>query len=155
MSTSTAKKLFEYWSGSEVRLGGPASLHDLAELEKKYAVRLPFDIRDYYLTANGFVPPLDQDKNGFSFWPLRKVRLVAEFEDAQWSSDETKNCLLFADYLSLSWGYVFQLSAVTTKTPIGIVGTATQHPKWIADNFGEFVDLYISDDPRLYPNSEI
>ncbi len=152
--TIATKKLLEYWSRSELVLGSPVSPHDLDSFEENYSVRLPTDVRDCYLAANGFVPPRDQDANGFSFWPLEKVRLVSEFEGARWSTGETRNCFLFADYLSLSWGYAVQLSGEAGKTKIGVVGTTSGRIKWIADSFSEFVDLYIGDDACLYPGRD-
>lgn len=57
---------------------------------------------------------------------------------------------IFADYLSHSWAYAFRLTSGSVQVPVCIVGTATGTPKWIADGFPQFVELYVRDDERLY-----
>jgi hypothetical protein len=152
MTATAIVKLRHYWSQSGATIGNPLSLDELSIFEAKRAVRLPLEIRELYLGANGLAPPNDQDVNGFSFWPLQKNQEVQAFEDGKWSTPETRNCFLFADYLSLSWAYAFQPSPDLTKARICIVGTSNGEPIWIAESLNEFIDLYIHNDSRLYPN---
>ena len=155
MATMDAKastlNLLQYWSRSRIDLGAPASSADIAEFERRHSVQLCSAIREYYLAANGFQAPRDQDEDGFSWWPLDQVCLVEELEDGGWSSGETKDCFVFADYLSLSWAYAFRSAGADTR--IYIVGSADGQPQWIAESFEEFVTLYASNDPRLYPTA--
>ena len=143
--------LMEKWrSELQLQLLPPATELEIREFERRQGVRLPDDLRDYYRAANGFAPPDDQDQNGFCFWPLTRVCPVATFGSGDWSSADTKDCFLFADYLILCWAYAFRLTASSSSTPVCIVGTADGHPRWIARDFREFVELYVRDDERLY-----
>ena len=82
---------------------------------------------------------------------MARVCPVAEFDNGQWAAEDTKDCFLFADYLSLSWGYAFGLTPGSDRARVCIVGTADRRPLWIATEFREFVDLYLRDDERIYP----
>jgi hypothetical protein len=79
---------------------------------------------------------------------------VNAFDGGKWSSDQTHNCFIFADYLSLSWAYGFRLTPDSVPAAVCIVGTATRNPRWIAESFCAFVDLYIRNDERLYSTNE-
>lgn len=154
MKAATGVVLLQHWSRSPIALMPPIAAEEIKLFEQEYSVRLPDEIRDYYLAANGFAPPDDQDENGFSFWPLSRVCPVATFDGGCWSSAGTEDCFLFADYLSLSWGYAFYARLGSVRTRVCIVGTADRRPIWIADGFREFVDLYIDGDERLYSVNE-
>lgn len=155
MDASVGTALLKHWrSRSALALMSPVTPDEITAFEQKYKVQLPAEIRDYYLAANGFGPADDQDDNGFSFWPLARVCPVNAFDGGKWSSDQTHNCFIFADYLSLSWGYGFRLTPDAIRAAVCIVGTATRNPRWIAESFSAFVDLYIRDDERLYSANE-
>lgn len=156
MNASVGAVLVKHWRRqSAIALMPPVSADEIAAFERKYRVQLPGEIREYYLAANGFGPQHDQDENGFSFWPLARVCPVNAFDNGKWSSDQTHDCFIFADYLSLSWGYAFRLTSDSLPTQVCIVGTATRNPRWIADSFLAFADLYIRDDHRLYSANEL
>ena len=155
MTKSTGSVLAQHWrSHVMTQLGPPAALRDIQAFEKQHSVTLPQELPEYYCTVNGFLPPNDQDENGFSFWPLSRVCRVSALEDGKWASEQTVDCYAFADYLSLSWAYAFRLTRDGIESPVYIVGTATGRPQSVASNFADFVDLYVRDDERLYPVSE-
>jgi len=149
--TNIGEVLRKYWSRMEITFAPRATTEELTVFEKSNAVQLPKEIRDYFLDANGFAPPNDQDENGFSFWPISRVTPIATFDNGGWSFRGCDNCYLFVEYLSLSWGYAFCISAGSPMVRICIVGTADQRPVFIAESIGEFVDLYVRNDDRLYP----
>lgn len=150
MNTSIHTLLRDAWGPQELTLRPPVSDVDIQEFEQKFDVRVPDDVKTLFLTANGFGSPNDQDRNGFSFWPLNRVCPVAAFEDSEWCSSACDDCYLFADYLSLSWGYAVRLLNCQKLAPVCIVGAANRRPVWIAESFREFIELYVSDDERLY-----
>jgi hypothetical protein len=151
MHPSVGATLLKHWrSRPAIALMPPVTADEIKEFARKHQVQLPEEIREYYLSVNGFGPADDQDENGFSFWPLARVCPVNAFESGKWSSDETHDCFIFADYLSYSWGYAFRLASDSVQAPVCIVGTATRVPRWIAASFRAFAELYIRDDERLY-----
>jgi hypothetical protein len=151
MISSSASTLVHHWKQLPISLLPPVDKREIEAFERRYSTTLPGAIRDYFLAVNGFGAPNDQDPNGFSFWPLARVCLTSELDQGRWSAPNAGNCFLFADYLSLSWGYAFQVTAETSEARVCIVGTADRLPIWIASRFSEFVNLYINDDDKLYP----
>lgn len=154
MRASAGTLLLQHCSEKRITLMPPATAAEIKTFERDHAIQLPGEIRDYYLSVGGFAPSNEQDLNGFSFWPLGRIHPVATFEAGRWSAKDTAGCFLFADYLSLSWGYALDLAQVSLSARVCIVGTANRRPIWIADDLRQFVELYISDDKRLYPVDE-
>jgi len=149
MSNHTVRKLLHHWSRAGATVLPAATDAEITAFEKKNDVSLPFDLRSYYQAANGFGLPGDQDTNGFSFWPLSRVSPLATFEGGSWAHGVPG--FIFADYLSLSWGYAFVPDVGNTSARYCLVGTADGEPIWIAEDFASFVELYLRDDRRLYP----
>ena len=130
----------------------PAPAADIVEFERRYSVSLPAELIDYYRVANGFDASGDQDDRGFSFWPLDRVSPIETFDvNVGWFAPGAEGSFIFADYLSLCWAYAFRLIPHSESAAVCIVGTADGKAQWIARSFSEFCDLYIQDDPRLYP----
>jgi len=155
MNDSVGAALLKYWrSQPAIELMPPVTADEIQAFAQKHKVQLPDEIQKYYLAVNGFGPANDQDENGFSFWPLARVCRVDAFHGGKWSSDQTNDCFIFADYRAYSWGYAFRLTPDSAQAPVCIVGTATRNPRWIADSFRAFADLYIRDDERLYSANE-
>lgn len=128
----------------------PATSQEIREFESRHHIKFPLDLRGYFLTVNGFGPPNDQDRNGFSFWPLASLVAVSVFDGGRFAFPGAHECFLFADYLGWSWAYAIRLNSAGAVTPVCIVGTADGQPIWIADSFSEFVTLYVTDAPSLY-----
>jgi hypothetical protein len=156
MTSQETRRLLEHWTACHVTLGAPISPEAIREFEAANRVKLPLLLRDLYLTVNGFVPPNDQDKNGFSFWPLHEVKSVTELDFVKWRAREfaPSNYFAFADYLSLSWAYAIDLTETALGNRVFIVGTASGEPQLIAENFEDFVELYLVEEARLFPAAE-
>lgn len=156
MNSSLRDALLQYWGAQPgLQLRPPAGPDEIYAFEQKYQVRLPEELRAFYLAADGFAPPDDQDQNGFSFWSLARVCPWNSYEDGRWSSEKTAECYVFADYLSVSWAFAFRLTSESLQVPVCIVGTATGTPRWIADSFEQFVELYVRDDEVLYKPNDV
>jgi hypothetical protein len=94
----------------------------------------------------------DPDKEGFSFWPLERVRWVPEelSEEAPSSSSspDAEHFYAFADYLGWSWACAIRLSSMGGSSPVILIGKETL--ELVAGSFSEFIDLYLVDSPALY-----
>jgi hypothetical protein len=60
------------WRAKGVRLEPPATESELAALEAAFGVRLPRDVREFYLEANG-MSDLEYDDHEMSFWSISKI----------------------------------------------------------------------------------
>jgi hypothetical protein len=119
-------------------------------------VLLPSDFGEYLLNVNGMIPKggEDCDEKGFAFWPLEDIKRVPVecstkslgIPDIHGISDY----FVFADYMQWSWAYAIRLSE---GNPGNILQFGIRKPRVIAENFSDFVRLYVSDSDQIYdPN---
>ena len=158
--TTVGRVLLNYWRGQKGHvLRPPASELMVHNFEQKYRVRMPLDLRDYFLkAADGFTRHWcgDQDVNGFHFWAMQDIQTVAEFVASEGNSapNEWRKFFLFADYLQWCWGYAIRLDANSSVGgPVSLFCAASGESLQVADSFSEFVALYVRDDSKLYPAS--
>jgi cell wall assembly regulator SMI1 len=149
MAKSVADKLVAHWASQKLVASPGALPQAVRKFEANHGVILPDDLRNYFLRHDG----MDQDAKGFSFWPLARVRPAAE-ELAELSSTETPvelgGYFAFADYLVWCWAWAIRLTADPAgSNPVIMIGTADGVPLKVASSFGEFVDLYLENSPRL------
>lgn len=158
MTNSVGEKLRTHWLSLGLSLPRGSTEVEIRNFESRYSVRLPPDFMDYFLHVNGMAShwPNAQDPEGYSFWPLERIKTVPEeatnhqygnewssFPDAEW-------LFLFADYLDWSWAYAIQLSADSLNgNPLFIIAKQAT-PIEVAGSFTEFVELYLADSPALY-----
>jgi hypothetical protein len=150
--------LLRKWKTEDVRIGDANTQRKIENFEQGHKVRLPQDFKLYLLRANGMRPgiPHDTDKNGYCFWPLERIRSVAnEFREPQHRAKEIHrpelaSYFIFADYLQWSWAYAIRIAETDTDTSIVFRVDAPQTIWKLADSFAEFIDLYVVDSVRLY-----
>ena len=73
----TIARMVEHWRSSGVKLRPPATEAGIVAFEQRFGVRLPLDMRHYFLLTDG----MDYgawDNNNFSFWELERLRPLAE-----------------------------------------------------------------------------
>jgi len=77
-------QLIESWRSQNLPIQRACREDDIRSFETRYKIALPPDMREYLLNVNGMTPyfPGDQDKEGFSFWPLERIRTLAEDNEA-------------------------------------------------------------------------
>ena len=157
MVKGVADKLADHWALQKLAVSPGAVPQAVRQFEATHKVILPDELRSYFLRHDGMGQywPNDQDAKGFAFWSLARIRPAAE-ELAERSSSEAPVDLdgyfAFADYLGWSWAYAIRLTAdLADNNPVIMIGTADGVPLEIASSFGEFVDLYLQDSPRLDP----
>lgn len=157
MASRVADKLSQYWASQKLPVRRGASPETVKQFEANHKVVLPAELRDYFLKHDGMDPysPNDKDAEGFAFWQLARVRPAAE-ELAEGAPPmkappELDQYFAFADYLDWSWAYAIRLTAdPRDSNRVVMIGTADGVPLEVASSFGEFVDLYLRDSPRLY-----
>lgn len=157
--SNIVEQLIDHWKANGLGIARGNSEAEIADFESRYQVLLPPDMRDYFLQVDGMIPyiPNDQDKEGFTFWPLSRVKTVLEETASQVGLSyylvDTSSFFIFADYLTWSWAYAIRLSAdVSAETPVFII--INEAPVKIADSFSEFVRFYLADAPELYGGSQ-
>ena len=153
MTSPLVTKLAQHWKtqGLKVRSGTPPDR--VAQFEATRRVSLPTELREYFLELDGMDPhwPNDHDANGFSFWPLPRVRLASEelTKAGMKPFAGSDQYFAFGDYLNWSWAYGIHLTSDAQQGGrVLLIGK--DPPIEVAKSFGEFVDLYLQDSPRLY-----
>ncbi|QQL50996.1 SMI1/KNR4 family protein [Mucilaginibacter ginkgonis] len=128
------------WESSETKLNPPASLAQLAEVERKLQFTFPEDFRQLYLTANGF-EGLDWQEHMFSFWSLG--RIIDELEDIQ-----NKDIIGFCDFLLNSHIIAF------SRTRLGIFKhyefKGTEVTDYLTDTFENAVKMINAGSDEIY-----
>ena len=142
------ERVDKYWYESALARGlrAPvvASESDLEAFEQNNGVRLPADLRKYFLELNG--TDGDGDAQIFRFWPLGEIRRVDRKDFALLDAD---SYFLFADYLMESWYYAIYLGNDPFFQNRVILTGFPRNPV-VAQTFSEFLELYLRDEPKLY-----
>lgn len=145
--------LLDYWlHDASVTIKAPVSPDEISAFEQRYGVSLPSELKELLLLyANGFNQNNNyQDKNGFNFYPLHKIRRVTDFDDGKFNFQDASQYFIFCDYLDFCWAYAICLATTEMFGSIVIIGTTDGVPIQIAKNFFEFIELYLADDDQLY-----
>src|SRR5687767_14918889 len=159
MTGLVAEKLSRQWASQKLPVRPGAGSEALRQFEATHKVVLPPDMRDYFRKHDGMQldPPNDKDAEGFSFWPLSRIRRAAEeLADAvppAEAAPELDHYFAFADYLDLSWTYAIRLTA-DPRDSNRVINIGTDPPTEVASSFAEFVDLYLQNSPRLYAQKD-
>jgi len=153
------RHLIESWRSQNLPIQKACEEDDIKSFETKYKIALALDIREYFLNVNGMTPyfPGYQDKEGFSFWPLERIRTVAEDNEALGRPylrlTEEDSLFLFCDHMDWSWAYAAKIHPGSGAAE-GIYLVCCRNPIKIAGSFSEFVQLYMEDSDQVYPPAE-
>jgi hypothetical protein len=149
------EKLIGHWKGMGLTLPEGVKENRIWQFEKKYEVVMPADLKEYFLRIDGMRMTLHdcKDKEGFSFWPLSRVKTVREEMErpagAHINAEGVESFFVFADYFDWSWAYAIDLSgSFYMHNKVFLVGK--EQPIKVADSFTGFVDLYVSGSIELY-----
>jgi hypothetical protein len=147
----TISRLLVHWADAGAQPAGGVTDEEIQAFEAKYSIRMPNDLRSYFLKVNGMRPDwhCDQDSNGFTFLPLAKLRCLGTLAyDGSGAEADSPRLFVFADYLTASWEYAIGLwSREREDNPVFLIDSPN---KIVANSFSEFVDLYLIDSPKLY-----
>jgi hypothetical protein len=146
---SLLDRLVERWAEQGIRSEGEVEEDAIRAFEARRGVRMPGDLRDYFLHVGGVrmdgeSPALDPDL--IRFWRLEDVETLA----SSWvPAPDARSWFVIADYSIWAWAYVIRLSAdPSAPAPVAVsFGSAELLP--IAESFGEFVEKYLRRDPLV------
>lgn len=105
----------------------PLASEGVADLERRYAVRLPDDFRFYLL--NAAPPDMCMCDDGYTWWPVGRIRNLPE-ECHDFTSRETPpriaceadRYLVFADYLLWSYAWAICCSDTADCGRVALIG---------------------------------
>jgi hypothetical protein len=138
-----------YWATQSLAPGPGATAADVAAFEARYHVRLPNDLRAYFLALNGS----EAGKNGpmddflIAFWHLGEVVPLSE-EVPDLAAPDAEHWFVFADHCLWIHAYVIRLSDnPTAPTPVAVL--YDEFLVEIAPSFGAFLEGYLARDQDL------
>ncbi len=134
------QRLIDHWlaGGVGVRAGADAAV--VADFERKHGVRLPDDVRAYFVAANGMA---EMGGDLVRFWQLEEVESVLP-------PGGGPKLLVFADYCIDCWHYAVGVG--DNGADIGAVYTVIQRtPPWemAAPSFRQFFELYLGNPDQV------
>jgi len=135
------------WKKAGVALRSGVAEANIRAFEKSYGIRLPPDVAEYFRSTDG-MDKGDVDEHTIRFWPLSEMRPVLE-EIPSARADIFDGYFIFADYSLWAHGYAVHLSDGTDD--VIIVGE--ERPVTIAPSFVDFLELYVNDPAKLFPQS--
>ena len=148
--TSVGESLRRHWSSNNVDISAGVSEAALTSFEEKYAVVLPEDLRDYFLSVNG-MPPEIVDDEFIRFWMLEEVvplpQGAPDYSNPQYIQG-SDSIFLFADYSMWAHAYAIRLTKTPTElNEVFVIGHDS--PILISNSFSEFVDIYLTNKDHL------
>ena len=152
------RHLIESWRSQNLPIQKACEEDDIRSFETRNKIALAADMRDYLLNVNGMTTYFRgyQDEEGFSFWPLERMRTVAEDNEALGRRylrlTEGDSLFLFCDYMDWSWAYAVKMHPGSGAAE-GIYLVCCRNPIKTADSFSDFVRLYLDGSDQLYPPS--
>jgi len=136
------------WEEDGLQVPGGATREKITAFEQRYAITMPDDLREYFLTTDGNGEVWGSDY--FQFWPLEEVKLVSEeLNDVHKDRHDYPGCFVFADYFDWSWAYAVQLAVDRRASgPVYIIDGHAR--RIVAGSFVEFMTGYADDSNGLY-----
>ena len=122
-----------------------ATVSDVNAFEQKYAVKIPNDMRTYFLELNG---------NGggmtglmYAFSSLSELRKASDWGEGEITSP---TCFVFADFAIDCWAYAIEMgSSDDGLNRIHLLGG--RQAQVVAKSFTDFVSIYLTAPEKLDP----
>jgi hypothetical protein len=143
-------RLMGYWMQQGLRIRTGVSFQEIDSFESRYRVRLPADLRSYYVTIDGMEEG-ETDPNVFWFLPLKAVKSIPEelahfggipdYRDITRSLADPHRWFVIVDYLITSAVYAIRLSATDESTPVLWI-SGSRH-RIVAPSFSGFLEAYL------------
>jgi SMI1 / KNR4 family (SUKH-1) len=152
--SSLGESLKLYWSARGLRFGPGVPEELPREFEARHGVRLPADMRGYFVVVNGMdawggTNLFGWDDDLFRFWPLSEVERASDHYHPDRFLEDQGSFFLFADHSISLPSYAIRL------TPEGEGGNAViaiyrgggrYETTVVADSFSGFVKRYLADE---------
>jgi hypothetical protein len=135
------------WEQNGAALRAGATEAEIGAFERKQGVELPEDVADFFRAVDGMNEG-DCDELGVRFWSLDELRPVVDELPAA-DGDTFKGYFVFGDYSMWAHGYAVRLDRMAND--VVLVGGETAVT--IAPSFREFLELYLSQPGRLFPEN--
>jgi hypothetical protein len=156
--SSLGERLRTYWSARGVKLPTGVPAGRLDEFESQYGVRLPDDLRVYFLAIDGMGPedlnpPFGWEDDLFRFFPLDEVEPATERYHPDRFLTEQASYFVFADHSISLPTFAIRLSPVPKGGNV-ILAIFSDRREYrvsrVAGSFSDFVEHYLaSKDSRL------
>jgi SMI1 / KNR4 family (SUKH-1) len=156
-SNDLIDKLKAQWSLRGIKTRHGVSLETIEAFESRYRVRLPDDLREYFIGVDGMEPG-EMDADMFAFLPLAAVKSVPEeLADFAGVPDYTETVrilpdpqhwFVIVDYLVRSAVFAIRLSDDPGSTPVVWIGDGRRH-RLVAPSFSTFLEAYLADPDDL------
>lgn len=141
---SAISTLFNHWKQQRsLQLSDTLSMSEISSFETQNSVSIPSEFSQYLRLANGFKPSTDEpglegaDDEGFEFYPLAEKHLLSP------------RYLIFC-----AWplGFIEYAICVDESKKNGEIIKVIDESRgyFLAKNFSQFIDLYVSDSELLY-----
>jgi hypothetical protein len=118
----------------------------IQEFEARHGVKMPADLREYFLLVDGMEDELDPGMN--RFWPLAMIKRVSdELTDTHSDRWAYPDCFLFADHCIWCSGWAVRLGAesLNVSDAVFLVTAGNIPGEIIAPSFTAFVKMYLED----------
>jgi SMI1 / KNR4 family (SUKH-1) len=147
-----------YWSAGGVKLPAGVPARRLEEFESRHGVRLPDDLRDYFLAIDGMGPenlnpPFGWDDDLFRFFPLHQVQPATEqFHPDLFLADQS-SYFAFADHSIALPTFAIRLTADVTcgNDVLAIFSDRREYQAGrVAGSFSDFVEHYLASEGSRY-----
>ena len=130
----------------------PADQVLIAETERRFGVALPTDMAALYRSMNGMPWPTRPENGWMRLWEMdswRRVRDEPRLHDAKYSA--VADAIIVADHCDESWWYAAHFEPKGSGPKILLVD-GLRPPKFVAENFTEFVKVALADSMEIYPS---
>jgi hypothetical protein len=125
---------------------------ELAEVERRYAVRLPNDFRAGLKRVGPGVEEIWDDESNL-WWPSGRLRNLPD-EYAHGSTNPVVaraagEYIFFADHLIWCWAWAICCGEGKNRGKVAVIGTSSD--AFVADSFSDFVARYLADPMSIMP----
>ena len=125
---------------------------EIAEAERRYAVRLPTDFRACLMRVGPGIEEIWDDADNL-WWPAGRLRnLPDEYEHG--STNPAVTCdaheyIFFADHMIWCWAWAICCGEGENRGKVAVIGTSGD--AFVADSFSDFVVRYLHDPFSIMP----
>jgi hypothetical protein len=148
------QQMIQGWRNEDIPILPGVDEARIADFERRYGIKLPADMREYFLTVNGMGHHYD-DENFFRFWPFEEVASVEDYQpELMKVLPECAGHFFFFDYSIDLFMYAIRLRDSESSAP-QIAKVYPQIPTnecsfdVFSGSFTEFLKMYVNNPSDL------